>query len=169
VSGSSAEIVRDLLEHGANVNATQHNTTPLISAIWYNRHTHSKHEACHEPACHIERMLVAAGGRLGAGLPLHDAAHFGSVRVVQALLSNGADVHAMDAAGWTPLHMAAAHGRAGIIRALVAAGADVHVEDGEGKTPKARARLCSQTTLWGASVAWYADAIAELVAAGDTD
>lgn len=74
------------------------------------------------------------GGIMGStGCPLHCAVGRGD-RVMQLLLSHGAEVNATDSSGRTPLHIAAG-GHPGSIRVLVEAGADVNAADDEERTP----------------------------------
>ena len=65
-----------------------------------------------------------------AGMP-------GSVRVVTALLSCGADPNARTVYGMTPLHEAVLHGQVGLIPVLVHSGANVEAQmlDSYGSTP----------------------------------
>src|SRR5579862_7764344 len=55
----------------------------------------------------------------------HFAASIGSVPIMAALISAGADVNARDNYGDTPLMHAAAHGRDDVVRLLVASKADI--------------------------------------------
>ena len=69
--------------------------------------------------------------------PLHLAAFFGEVVVLQHLLAQGADVNAIstNSIANTPLHAAVAGGRVEAALALIDAGADVNARDGGGHTP----------------------------------
>jgi hypothetical protein len=62
--------------------------------------------------------------------PLHFAAHRGLRSVVEALLSVGADPHALEeASGTTPLHWAAEGGHAAVCARLLDAGASINAVD----------------------------------------
>ena len=63
------------------------------------------------------------------------AARSGDVETVSALISNGRDVDAGDARGYTVLHYAAAYGDAELARMLVEVGADVDARGANDNTP----------------------------------
>ncbi|GAB6027052.1 hypothetical protein CHUAL_013779 [Chamberlinius hualienensis] len=61
--------------------------------------------------------------------PLHFAAGYNRVSVVEFLLQNGADVHAKDRGGLVPLHNACSYGHYEVTELLVKHGANVNVAD----------------------------------------
>ncbi|XP_048268533.1 poly [ADP-ribose] polymerase tankyrase isoform X2 [Bombus terrestris] len=61
--------------------------------------------------------------------PLHFAAGFNRVPVVEYLLAHGADVHAKDKGGLVPLHNACSYGHYEVTELLVKHGASVNVAD----------------------------------------
>ena len=61
--------------------------------------------------------------------PLHFAAGYNSVGVVEFLLSKAADVHAKDKGGLVPLHNACSYGHYEVTELLVKHGASVNVSD----------------------------------------
>lgn len=61
--------------------------------------------------------------------PLHFAAGYNRVPVVEYLLANGADVHAKDKGGLVPLHNACSYGHYEVTELLVKHGAAVNVAD----------------------------------------
>ena len=68
--------------------------------------------------------------------PLHLATIFGAVKVLQYLVSQGADVNAKDKYDGTPLFWAAFYNKdVEGIKFLVSAGANIHVKDHAGRTP----------------------------------
>lgn len=114
------DIVADLIEAGANVNACPEgdDRSPLHWAV-----------ACNHYAT-IERLLAAGadgdGGRLArlGWTPLHVAARYANAAVIAPLLQAGSDPNAKADGGITPLWVAAAaHNEAGV-RLLLDAGAD---------------------------------------------
>lgn len=56
--------------------------------------------------------------------PLHEAAAFGHIRIVELLLAKGADVNIRNEGGETPLHYAAGHGHTRVMETLLENGAD---------------------------------------------
>jgi hypothetical protein len=68
--------------------------------------------------------------------PLHSAAHYGDVEMVQVLLDLGADVNVRNERGETPLYYTAVDdGYIEVVRVLLEHGANVGAEDMEGRTP----------------------------------
>ncbi len=67
--------------------------------------------------------------------PLHHAARFGRVRVVEILLANGADVDARNKSGMTPLQLAATYDQPGDTKLLIGAKANLLVQDRSGSAP----------------------------------
>lgn len=61
--------------------------------------------------------------------PLHFAAGYNRVSVVEYLLQNGADVHAKDKGGLVPLHNACSYGHYEVTELLIKHGAHVNVAD----------------------------------------
>jgi uncharacterized protein len=116
-SGDKAA-VRDLLQHGANVNAA---SADGMSAL---------HWAAERGDADIAAILVRAGAnvdattRLGGYTPLLLAAKNGHAPVVKELLEAGADANAPTSTGTTPLMLAAASGVAEAVTTLLDYGAD---------------------------------------------
>jgi len=84
----------------------------------------------------IDNRLTRAVNKDG-WTPLHLAAHYGHLDVVETLLANNADVHARSQNSMRnqPLHAAAAGRAAGVCRILLDAGADVNATQAGGYTP----------------------------------
>lgn len=57
---------------------------------------------------------------------LHEAAEFGSLSAIKALLEAGADIAATDSDGCSPLHVAASHGRTSCVQHFIDAGVAVN-------------------------------------------
>lgn len=112
VAKGDADMVRALIEAGANVNAKDdYGYTPL-------------HRAAGRSRVYIAGMLIEAGADVNASdifgmTPLHEAAINGDAGdVASVLIEAGADVNAKDDYGKTPLHMAAERGHADMVRLL---------------------------------------------------
>ena len=67
--------------------------------------------------------------------PLHYAAKYGHIDVVQILLDVGADCNKSDELGYTPLHYAAKYGHINVVQILLDGGADFNKSDELGYTP----------------------------------
>ncbi|XP_034240435.1 tonsoku-like protein [Thrips palmi] len=66
---------------------------------------------------------------------LHRACIQGNIKAVHTLLAQGANVNAVDFAGWTPLHEAANHGHIDLVDLLLKRGADINCKGLGGVTP----------------------------------
>ncbi|XP_064641028.1 transient receptor potential cation channel subfamily A member 1-like isoform X2 [Lineus longissimus] len=66
--------------------------------------------------------------------PLHQAARFNRVSVVNMLLEAGAEANASESMGLTPLHLSARYNSADSVQALIKYGASVNARDQRGKT-----------------------------------
>ena len=125
------EVVRELLEEGADVNLAQGDGMTAL------------HWAAETGDVKMVGILLDAGAdlegvtRIGDYTPLHVASEAGHGEVVRALLEAGADVEARRAlAGTTALHLAAAAGDVASIDALVSFGAAIDARESEwGQTP----------------------------------
>lgn len=78
---------------------------------------------------------------------IHEAAVFGKANVLQAALTNGANIRAPDVYGRIPLHYACMHGRVGLVKMLVAAAQDtVDFKDLDNFTPLIHGIVHSQAS-----------------------
>jgi len=146
------EVVRTLLEEGADVNAARGDGLTALHLA-----AEGGHRAVAE-ALVAAGAAVDAGTRIGGYTSLHVAARAGHGAVVLGLLEAGADPNARTTnTGVTALHLAAAatDGRSAVA-ALLDHGAD----------PDARERSAGQTPLFFAAAANRADAVTALLAAG---
>ena len=112
-----AEMVRRLLEAGADVDATtQYGVSPLEIA-------------CQRGDAETVGQLLTAKPRLdspGVRSPLMTAARQGSLQVVDRLLNAGASAEVTDESGQTALMWAAAAGHSAVVDRLIRNGADLH-------------------------------------------
>jgi serine/threonine-protein phosphatase 6 regulatory ankyrin repeat subunit B len=122
------EVVRELLEHGANVNtADNEGETPLHIAGW-------------EGHVEVVQELLEHGANVNTAdiygrTPLHVAVWKGRAEVVRELLEHGANVNNADKDGRTPLHMAGRKRRVEVVRELLEHDANVNTADIDGRTP----------------------------------
>ena len=104
------EIVRLLIEAGANVNAKRDDWTALMSA---SRNGHAQ----------VVRLLVDAGADVNTKgsdgwTPLMLASWEGHLEVVRLLVDAGADVNTKGSDGWTALMWASLKGHLEVVRLL---------------------------------------------------
>lgn len=120
-SDGDLEAVADLLESGADVNATNRQLeTPLSVAA----------EANHKK---IVELLVENGASLTVGEAAANAAQGGYIEIVKFLLDKGMDVNA-PCIGGSILSRAVSGGHFEIVEFLLDRGADINLDDGEGYT-----------------------------------
>ena len=85
---------------------------------------------------------VNVAHRTCAGTPLHTAAGFNSVDVLEYLISQGANVNAQGSCGCTPLHTASFYNpNVEILRYLVSQGADINATNKFNQTPLYQAAI----------------------------
>ncbi|KKP05803.1 hypothetical protein THAR02_02087 [Trichoderma harzianum] len=116
------EVVKQRLENGADINASDQNgCTPLIAAF-----TAGQFE--------VAKLLIEHGVKIGdripeGATPLFVAAASGCVELVQLLLNEGADVEGGGNPNGTPLLAAASGGHADVVRLLLDHGAQIEIRD----------------------------------------
>ncbi|KAK7571104.1 hypothetical protein V9T40_014708 [Parthenolecanium corni] len=165
-----AEVCIALLQHGADISIrTTEGKTALELAEAGTRAVLSgeyrKEEVLEAARSGAEEKLTsllnplnvnchASDGRRST--PLHLAAGYNRIRVVQLLLQHGADVHAKDKGGLVPLHNACSYGHFEITEMLIKHGANVNAMDLWQFTPlheaasKSRIEVCSLLLSEGA-------------------
>uniref|UniRef100_A0A7R9T4C9 Uncharacterized protein n=3 Tax=Ostreococcus sp. 'lucimarinus' TaxID=242159 RepID=A0A7R9T4C9_9CHLO len=79
-----------------------------------------------------EVLVLARDKQLRSGL--HYACGRGDVAVVEAMISCGAEIDALDQDGYTPLHIAAGYLHEQVISVLMKSGADPSLEDNSGRS-----------------------------------
>ncbi len=117
------EIVRMLIDAGANVNFENDNITALMSAV---KNNHVK----------IVRMLIGAEANVNTDgdTALIIAVEGNHVEIVRMLIDAGVDVDHQDYTEFTALMAAARAGKEKIVRMLIDAGADLEIVDNENET-----------------------------------
>ncbi|KAF8562003.1 hypothetical protein P879_10167 [Paragonimus westermani] len=164
------EICRLLLQHGADPtkkNRDGHTPIDLVKDIDSDVYDLLRGDiAVLEAAkrgnlAKLQRLITPANincrdtqGRNSA--PLHLAAGYNNVEVVEFLLESGADVNAKDKGGLIPLHNASSYGHVDVAALLIRYGTSVNAVDKWGYTPlheaaqKGRTQLCSLLLAHGA-------------------
>lgn len=133
-TGGYIDVVRVLLEKGADVNAQDNiGMTALMWAVYDSYDTMSEGHAA------TVRALLDSGANVNVKenngeMALMIAVYKRNISAIQLLLASGADADAKNEDGITSLMLAAIKGYADVARVLVAAGADIHIRDNKGKT-----------------------------------
>lgn len=96
--------------------------------------------------------LFALGITIGCRKSLHEAIQSSDLATLKRLLSNGANVNAVDGEGNTPLHVAATIGRRDAAELLIGAGASLEAKDNYGFTPL---HVAARNSYWGTGVAQF--------------
>ena len=127
------DIVRTLVDAGADVNAKHHDKMRNVD--------HTALSMARELDVEIVRTLLDKGARVDervefGGTVLMGAARKGDPELIEVLLAAGANPNAEDDNGFTPLSCAVESGKESPVRTLVAKGADVnHANAGWKMTP----------------------------------
>lgn len=136
------EVVKVLIQAGANVNAKNHNgETPLLLASVYSSSMNHKNSG-------VIRELLQAGAdpnardREGRSPMIRAAEKTTNPEVIAELLKGGADIHATDADGRNPLFIAIRFSSGlfetdnkGVVSELIKSGLDPNAKNAEGFTP----------------------------------
>lgn len=86
-------------------------------------------------------MLLCAQDKYG-NTPLHNAAFYGSIKIIDLLIDSGAQVNQQNLYGDTPLHNAAFYGNIKAVISLIKNGAHVNQQNNFGYTPLHNAVIC---------------------------
>lgn len=135
VQEGNVEIVNLLLEKGADPNTEFDNHSLLIFAINQEIKTDKTQKF------EITRLLVEKGkadldiSSSEGDTPLHIAAGYGNLKLVQSFVEHGADINAKDENDQTPLHKAAIGWNLDVVKFLVHHGANLNSKDDNGQTP----------------------------------
>jgi len=144
VSATRAREITSLITQGADVHTqNEWGLTPIMLAAQYN------------PAVVVTKALLEAGADLQEAEPkyrsnaLHLAANKSSnPKIIETLLSYGADLNARNYLGETALIMAVStNDETRIVTALIKAGADINARDYQGHSVLEYARLAKRTYI----------------------
>ncbi|XP_019855630.1 PREDICTED: ankyrin repeat, PH and SEC7 domain containing protein secG-like [Amphimedon queenslandica] len=162
IENDNIDIVKLLLEKGANPNVTKDNETPLFVAVKSGNieavdilltngartdvvskyHGTPLHCASQTGNADIIKLLIIKGSAdvnavdKDNSTPLFIAVKSGSIEAVDILLTNGARTDVVSKYHGTPLHCASQTGNADIIKLLITKGsADVNAVDKDNSTP----------------------------------
>jgi ankyrin repeat protein len=155
------EVVRYLLQSGADINGMDNIGTPL-------------HWAARKGQTDMVRFLISKGADVSAKnpnvsdpyneiTPIFYAAAAGSVEAIKLLLENGAKADEKTTMGVTPLMQAARYGRAEAVKALIKVGADENAKSDKVALANSVMQL---TPLLFAVVRAHPDTIIELLEKG---
>ena len=139
-AGGSVSVVEELLEKGANTNATDKNGATALHFAATNGHEK------------IISLLLDRGAELDfksryGQTPLSWTAGSGNEVVVKMLLAKGAELDTKDEYGQTPLLRAARNGHETIVKCLIDRGAEIDVIDKNGRTPLSHAAECGHEVV----------------------
>ena len=140
-----AHVIRDMVEKGANINATNNNSeTPLFGALKKDFYTVVKVLL----AISDSPLSYIAKRDFMGNTPLHVAVKERAYNSAKLLLNqtNGTKlfVNLNNLEGSSPLHDAASSGDVEFIRLLLAYNADITAQDNSGKSPLSRAILANK-------------------------
>jgi len=123
VEENQIEIVRLLLNHGADVNCKD----------WTSKNT-ALDVAEQKGFKPIAEVLQQRGAKYSSGSSFHLAAKNGDIVSIEEMLDKGHDINEVDAGkGWTALHYAVNYGQKHLVEYLIIKGADVNKKDFLGK------------------------------------
>lgn len=172
-AGGHLEVLRVLLEFGADKDATNSEVQSALHLAVVNRHldvvrllleSRAEQELMDSCGCRplhvaadtgdpdIVRLLLASAAELEATKedgyrPLHYAALSGSATALRLLLDANADKEVMTSKGFRPLHLAAQEGHEEVVRILLDRGAQKTATDALGRTPSKLAAIDGHRAL----------------------
>ncbi|KAI9689797.1 MAG: Ankyrin-2 [Bathelium mastoideum] len=123
------EIVRCLLEHGADVLTSA--TSDEWHSVLYAAVSGGNHETVQML---LDRGANANARDIGRDTPLHEAARRGNLEMVRTLLNAGADINAINSRFITPLQRAILNQETETAKELISRGAEPNIRDEDGDT-----------------------------------
>jgi ankyrin repeat protein len=154
------DVVRVLLDHGANVNTMDKKNTPLSSAcrgghleimglllehgadvdVWYDSDDFVLHRASDTGQAELMHLLLRHNADVNARgylkwTPLHRASFYGHTKLVRVLLDHGADINILSEGHNTPLCVTIGKGFLEVVQLLLERGADVDIKNEIDRTP----------------------------------
>ena len=143
VDHDNAELLKLLMKHGSDPNASRHDGSGLHAIA--RKATPSVEHPCSSEVSNTFRhaeILLEAGAdvnlksKLEGSTPLHEAVRYGHIQAVEYFLNKGADVNMKDETAMrTPLHWAASAGNIEIAKILIDKGADLLAGDKDSNVP----------------------------------
>ncbi len=134
------ELVKMLLEKGANVNARDdRGTVPIQLAAMTG-----KEKVFDFLLAHNADPLVCNESNVSS---LHTSSLTANKHIAKKLISLGCNVNEKDLGGFTPLHNAVIAGSEELVEMLIASGADVNAGNREGETPLILAKQAGSTEI----------------------
>ncbi|CAG8905457.1 unnamed protein product [Penicillium egyptiacum] len=127
-SNGHLEVIKVLLDDGAEVTVTDNDGWTPVNAASSNRHLE------------VVKLLLENGADIGVAnndgwTPLYSAASNCHLEVVKLLLNQGANISVVDKRGCTALHIAAEDGHVDVVKLLFQSlQASLHVQDNDGRT-----------------------------------
>ncbi|KAI9723916.1 MAG: hypothetical protein M1828_004035 [Chrysothrix sp. TS-e1954] len=124
VASGDGEVVNELLVAGADPQprtSKSSSLSPLDLAVIFNKPL-------------LLAKMMSASPEVDISAVLHKAATVGKQTIVERLVREGANVHALDIQRNTALHAAVKRNHVGIVKILVFAGVDLEIHNLQGKT-----------------------------------
>ena len=140
LSGANTELVRLLIQKGADVNLkNNYGFTPL-------------HIAADKNQIEIGKILIEAGADLNAvsryqTTPIFNAIEKGNIGFVELLIQKGADINFQSPIFGCPIHRAVYRDNTDILKLLIKNAANVEVVDPNGRTPLMLSGRCEEAEV----------------------
>lgn len=130
------EVIQILLENHCDIDATNHHGYTALHIVLFKFLPESYPKFSHKKLCMVVEMLLNAGADINAktidgkgNTPLHIAAESGSLKIIQLLLANKANVNLGNKIGVKPVHIATRECHIDVLSLLLENGAQVNTEN----------------------------------------